>query len=343
MFNYKWSLKDYPAPSNLNVFGTFICGGGSTMGYKLAGFNHLGGVEIDPEMAKIYKKNHNPSHLFICDIRDFIHKDNLPNDLLNLDIMDGSPPCSSFSLAGQREAGWTKKKVFREGQSDQILDDLFFEYIRLGKKLQPKIMIAENVTGLVKGNAKAYVKQINAAFDDAGYITQLFVLNAASMGVPQKRERVFFVARRKELKLKNLILRFNKELIPFKNIKDATPVSSRLFTDYDNNIWANKRPTDKHYGDVNLRLKGTESSFNSKFIKDTDVCNTITSTAGAKMVLFSEPRFMTNSEIIKAQTFPHDYDFLDADPKYVCGMSVPPVMMAHIANQIKIQWLNNGG
>jgi DNA (cytosine-5)-methyltransferase 1 len=60
-FPYKWYLKDgYPESNGLNVFGTFICGGGSTMGYKLAGFNHLGGVEIDPKIADVYRTNHKP-------------------------------------------------------------------------------------------------------------------------------------------------------------------------------------------------------------------------------------------------------------------------------------------
>ena len=64
-FKYKWNLSDgYPAEGiekhGLKVFGTFICGGGSTMGYKLAGFNHLGGVEVDPQVADVYKTNHDP-------------------------------------------------------------------------------------------------------------------------------------------------------------------------------------------------------------------------------------------------------------------------------------------
>lgn len=67
-FKYKWNLSDgYPAqkinPHGLKVFGTFICGGGSTMGYKLAGYEHLGGVEIDPKVADVYKANHNPKYL----------------------------------------------------------------------------------------------------------------------------------------------------------------------------------------------------------------------------------------------------------------------------------------
>lgn len=70
-FNYKWYLKDgYPQSidnsvqkNNYKVFGIFINGGGSSMGYKLAGFNHLGGVEIDTESAECYKINHNPIDL----------------------------------------------------------------------------------------------------------------------------------------------------------------------------------------------------------------------------------------------------------------------------------------
>lgn len=85
-FNYKWYLKDNYKDSqknNLNVFGTFICGGGSTMGYKLAGYNHLGGVEIDPQVANIYKINHKPKYLFNIDIRDFNNKSDLPSELFD--------------------------------------------------------------------------------------------------------------------------------------------------------------------------------------------------------------------------------------------------------------------
>lgn len=76
------------------------------------------------------------------DIRDFLEKEDLPEDLYNLDILDGSPPCSTFSMAGDRENSWNKLKVFREGQKKQRLDDLFFVFIALVKKLQPKVAVA---------------------------------------------------------------------------------------------------------------------------------------------------------------------------------------------------------
>ena len=204
-FPYKWNIADgYPAKgikkNNLNVFGTFICGGGSTMGYKLAGFNHLGGVEIDPPIADVYKENHNPKYLFLQDIRDFNKRTDLPTELYSLDLLDGSPPCSTFSMAGSREKAWGKSKQFREGQANQTLDDLVFVYCDTIIKLQPKVFILENVKGIIQGNAKVYSKAIVQKMEKAGYTVQVFCLNAPSMGVPQKRERVFFIGHKNEFR-----------------------------------------------------------------------------------------------------------------------------------------------
>ena len=204
VFPYRWRLEDgYPAQGieahGLTVFGTFICGGGSSMGYKLAGYNHLGGVEIDPKVAAIYKENHHPKHLYVEDLREFNRREDLPEELYHLDLLDGSPPCSTFSMAGDREKAWGKEKVFAEGQSLQTLDDLVFVYCETIKKLRPKVFLLENVKGLSLGNAKSYLRRIFKTVDEAGYDAQIFVLNAASMGVPQIRERCFVIGRRKEL------------------------------------------------------------------------------------------------------------------------------------------------
>jgi DNA (cytosine-5)-methyltransferase 1 len=202
---YKWNLTDLEKvkKNGLKVFSTFACGGGSTMGYKLAGFDVIGANDIDPEMAWHYKENHKPKYYYLEDIRKFRQREDLPKELYQLDILDGSPPCSSFSMAGSREKGWGKKKKFREGQAEQTLDDLFFDFIELARKLQPKVVVAENVKGMLQGNAKGYVKQIIGLFNVVGYDVQLFLLNAATMGVPQKRERVFLFAKEKTSILKS--------------------------------------------------------------------------------------------------------------------------------------------
>lgn len=337
-FKYKWNLIDgYPAQGiekhGLKVFGTFICGGGSTMGYKLAGYEHLGGVEIDPPIADVYKANHNPKYLYIEDIRDFANRLEFPKELYNLDILDGSPPCSSFSINGNREKDWGKKKVFREGQSLQRLDDLFFDYIKLAKKLQPKVVIAENVKGMLQGNAKVYVKRIKYEFEQAGYKVQLFLLNAASMGVPQKRERVFFVCSRNDLNLPNLKLKFNEKAIPFNAVKDKLETKSDL-TDVQLDLWKKQKPTDKTLADV----RGEANGFTDNLISDKDICPTITS--GGKFLLKSHARWFNSSEYCSCGTFPQDYNFREIKPQYLIGMSVPPVMTAQVAHQIYLQWLS---
>lgn len=115
-FPYKWTLNDAVFTKDKGkVFSCFACGGGSTMGYKLAGFDVLGCNEIDPKMIEVYKANHNPKYAYLEPIQTFKLREDLPQELYELDILDGSPPCSSFSMAGNREKDWGKEKVFREG------------------------------------------------------------------------------------------------------------------------------------------------------------------------------------------------------------------------------------
>lgn len=99
--------------------------GGSSMGYKLAGFDVIGCNEIDHRMMYAYCQNHNPKFPFLEPIQTFKDRQDLPPELYNLDVLDGSPPCSTFSVAGSREEAWGKMKHFREGQAAQVLDTLF--------------------------------------------------------------------------------------------------------------------------------------------------------------------------------------------------------------------------
>ena len=148
--NYNWKLSDTVFTKDKGkVFSCFACGGGSTMGYKLAGFDVIGHNDIDPKMVEVYKENHKPKYSFLESITTFAKRKDLPKELYELDILDGSPPCSSFSMAGNREKDWGKEKKFREGQELQVLDTLFFDFIDLANELKPKVVVAENVKGLM--------------------------------------------------------------------------------------------------------------------------------------------------------------------------------------------------
>ena len=349
MFNYNWSFKDYPAKHNLKVFSTFACGGGSTMGYKLAGYDVIGCNEIDPKLIEIYKKNHNPKYCYLEDIRIFKNRTDLPKELYELDILDGSPPCSTFSLAGQREESWGKQKIFREGQAMQTLDDLFFDFIDLTAKLQPKVFIAENVKGLLVGNAIKYVQKIIKGFEKAGYEVEYWLLNGADMGVPQARERVFFIGIRKDLCLKitgtrqtlfskmpALILNFNERPIKFGEFRDSEGID-KTHTQRGQ-LMLQRIPSDRTVSDINMRLYEKNSGFNDIIVHDEDVCATIPS--ASYHWRYFDGKVFTDHDLILASSFPLDYDFLDTSVKYVVGMSVPPLMIAQISNRIKLQWFD---
>ena len=68
------------------------------MGYKIAGYDVIGCNEIDPRMMKCYETNHQPQYIYLEDIRDLVRRNNLPEELYNLDILDGSPPVSYTHL-----------------------------------------------------------------------------------------------------------------------------------------------------------------------------------------------------------------------------------------------------
>ena len=342
IFPYKWNLTDgYPAKgidkNGLNVFGTFICGGGSSFGYKLAGFNHLGGVEIDPQVADVYKANHKPKYLFVEDIRAFNERQDLPAELYELDILDGSPPCSTFSMAGSREKAWGKEKQFREGQTMQTLDDLVFVYCETIKKLRPKVFLLENVKGIIQGNAKVYSKQIVRTMTEAGYNVQVFMLNAASMGVPQKRERVFFIGYRKELGFGKLKLAFNERPVLFGQVADMQDNEETL-RDAEKRVWHLVKKSDNSLSDAYKRYSGSDSFFSHNILNFERIANTITGSGGGQQIIYELKRHLNDKETCLCGTYPLDYNFKAIEPKYLIGMSVPPVMIAQIARQIAIQW-----
>ena len=338
-FPWKWSLKDLDdRPKNgCSVFSCFSCGGGSSMGYKLAGFDVEGNCEIDPDMMKIYKANNHPKYSFLMDIRDFVKlpESKVPEELKDLDILDGSPPCSVFSMAGSREEGWNVEKTFREGQAKQRLDDLFFHFIDVARKLRPKVVVAENVKGLITGNAKGWVNMIVKAFDDAGYGVQIFLFNASRMGVPQKRERVFFIAHRKDLEYPKLKMAFDSKPIPFKKVRE--PYGKALGDNLASKLMKYRIPSDRCLQDINKRVRKSGSGFTSPINHDDEPVQTIT--AGGYCLRMCDGLLMTDKDIISCQTFPQDYNFMDQNVQYVCGMSVPPVMMAKISEQVYRQWL----
>jgi DNA (cytosine-5)-methyltransferase 1 len=348
-FPYNWTLKDAIFTKDKgNVFSCFSGGGGSSLGYKLAGFDVIGCNEIDQRMMYAYCQNHNPKFPFVEPIQKFKKRVDLPVELYNLDILDGSPPCSTFSISGDREDAWGVQKKFREGQAEQVLDTLFFDFIDLAERLQSKVVVAENVKGLLMGDAKKYVSKIYDAFDKAGYYCQHWLLDAQTMGVPQRRERVFFVCLRKDLanaflsqvnlfeQKPALNLDFNEPTILFKEVSDYSGREIPLgrMREY----WENRKYGDKDMERAAIEINGIHGGFNQLYVYTDKICPTLAAKETC-LIHYDEPKYLGKSEICNISSFPQDYNFAGQLPHYVCGMSVPPVMIAQIATRIYEQWL----
>jgi len=193
----------------------------------------------------------------------------------------------------------------------------------------------ENVSGLIKGNAKTYVIKIFRRIQEIGYKAQIFSINAASLGVPQMRQRVFIIGHKKEFDLKPLELKFNEKPIGFeeatKRFWDLGGDSIERFAIYKQ--WLETKIGASHIKRFSLVKPSLEKP-----------CNTLTeasSNIGAASVCHPiYPRKLNRFEASAIQSFPQDYNFLNQNPLSCIGRSVPPVMMAQISNQIRIQWLD---
>lgn len=184
--------------NGLKVVSTFSGCGGSCLGFEMAGYDVRVASEFIPKARETYAANHPHVVLDGRDIRDVKGRDFLELARTDeIDLLEGSPPCASFSTAGKRHEGWGDVRHYSD--SAQRSDDLFFEFARILYDLQPKVFVAENVKGLVTGSAKGYFKMILARLRDCGYVVEARLLDASRLGVPQKRQRVIFIGVRNDL------------------------------------------------------------------------------------------------------------------------------------------------
>jgi DNA (cytosine-5)-methyltransferase 1 len=210
------------APLNgYSVASTFSGCGGSSLGYRMAGFKVVYANEFIPSAQETYRANFPETFLDTRDIRTVTAEDILASAKLEagqLDILDGSPPCASFSTAGKRQHGWGKVKQYSD--TKQRTDDLFFEFVRILAGLRPRCFVAENVAGLVKGVGKGYFVDILAALKSAGYRVVARTLDAQWLGVPQTRQRLIFVGVREDLGYEPV----HPRPLPYRySVRDALP------------------------------------------------------------------------------------------------------------------------
>ena len=389
---YVEDVKRESSKKRFSVVSCFAGGGGSSTGYRLAGGNILLINEFVEEAIASYKENYPDTPVLVDDIKKYNSQDflNLANiKPRELDILDGSPPCSAFSVAGKREKGWvgyqkdTRKtyfdddgnivqegelevkegiKNYSDGKVQEGIEDLFLEFIRVAKDIQPKVIVAENVKGITFGEAREKLFEFINSFEEIGYQVTYSVLSAADFGVAQTRERTIFVCIRNDvcdeigLNILNLNgvfptpttsqhIGLQDAIEDLKNDEEEV----KMLRDFYEGSFQKKfldplpfrpskhtKPSDKEFRDWNP--KG--SCFNMIRPAPHLPCPTLTQQGQKKglsgVFHYAENRKLTIKELKRIMSLPEDYKLTGDFDKQAerIGRMVAPKMMAAVADSI---------
>ena len=366
-----YTLQDVVNASNqnkFNVISTFAGGGGSSTGYRLAGGKILCINEFVEEAQNTYRENYPDTPILPGDIKQLSGKDFLDIAILDvgeLDILDGSPPCSAFSVAGKlshsrdgkHSDGWGQTKNYSDGKMVENIEDLFFEFLRVADDIKPKVIIGENVKGLTIGEAKQYFNKIQNTFEDIGYDVVAKVLDSRYFGISQTRTRVFFIGVRNDITEKaGLNFMTIGNVFP-QELPDVVPLKDALIDlQYDEEEV--KYLTDKFSKTAYWRDTGSKMEidppkvltgmdyhpkghhFNLKRVSQYQPAPTLTAmgsndtTAGA--FHWAEPRKLTIGELKRIQSLPDDFKLTGKwnQKSERIGRMVPPLMMKAIADSV---------
>ena len=366
-----YTLQDVVNASNqnkFNVISTFAGGGGSSTGYRLAGGKILCINEFVEEAQNTYRENYPDTPILPGDIKKLSGKDFLDIaklDVGELDILDGSPPCSAFSVAGKlshsrdgkHSDGWGQTKNYSDGKMVENIEDLFFEFLRVADDIKPKVIIGENVKGLTIGEAKQYFNKIQNTFEDIGYDVVAKVLDSRYFGISQTRTRVFFIGVRNDITEKaGLNFMTIGNVFP-QELPDVVPLKDALIDlQYDEEEV--KYLTDKFSKTAYWRDTGSKMEidppkvltgmdyhpkghhFNLKRVSQYQPAPTLTAmgsndtTAGA--FHWAEPRKLTIGELKRIQSLPDDFKLTGKwnQKSERIGRMVPPLMMKAIADSV---------
>ena len=297
------------------VISTFAGCGGSSLGYKLAGFHELLALEWDDNAVETFKLNFPGVPVYHGDIAKLTGAECMKLagvKVGELDVFDGSPPCQGFSTAGKRKFDDSPPcqgfSTAGKRKFDDPRNSLFKEFARLLVELQPKVFVMENVTGMVKGCMKQAYLTIIATLRDCGYVCKGEVLNAMYYNVPQSRERVIIIGVRKDL-----------GIAPTHPKPQTRPCGCRRLDE------SPARCSPRRYGDV-IEKEGKPVSTISKI--------------GRK---FWTPSLeFGRKSYIAAASFPDSFDIAGSliDVKARIGNSVPPNLMRAIAEHIRTEILD---
>ena len=357
----KYNLQDvYDASSQnkFNVISTFAGGGGSSTGYRLAGGKILCINEFVQEARNTYNENYPDTPILPDDIKELTGQHLLDAAGIKageVDILDGSPPCSAFSVAGAmvqggHSKGFKQTKKYSDGKKIENIEDLFFEFLRVAEEIKPKVIVGENVAGLTMGEAKQYYYKITNEFEKIGYDVSSMVLDSSHYGVPQTRKRLIFIGVREDvttaigLTFMNIAGVFPEKFSEaitcgdtFSDLQydeEEIKMLTEKFSKGSHFETASKMPKDpdKVLTGCDYHPKGHH--FNMKRISRHKPAPTITASGGC--IHWEEMRKLALCETQRAMSLPDDFKLTGKweQKSERMGRMVPPLMMKAIADSI---------
>ena len=192
--------------NELKIVDLFCGAGGFSLGFEREGFESVLAIDKWNDAVLTYNYNREVKCALNIDIHDYTNEmlDELAKENNIVGII-GGPPCQGFSMVGKRESGDER-------------NSLYLEYVRFVNQLKPTFFILENVKGLLSLEKGIFRDDIIERFSNLGYNVTYKLLRASDYGVPQSRERVFFVGLKKSV--------FGDKFFDFERIKTAPMVST---------------------------------------------------------------------------------------------------------------------
>ena len=344
-------------PASFAGLSLFSGIGGFSLGFRRTGCDIKGFVEINDDLSEIYKTNFPAVPRIGSDITQMSFEE--LNEFLKrngpIDVVIGGPPCQGFSLSGKR-------------QVDDPRNYLFEEYLRVIDIVFPRIAIIENVRLLTSMRSKAgkFVGDaIVEGFRDHGYRTKLFEINAKDYGVPQHRERVFFVAVREDLAIDPTFpqAEFGENSDLFGNVKrvrtfadacsdlpyiesgEASSDPLHRAVNHPNHViewlWDVPQGSSAHEN-ANPALR-PPSGYNTTYKRQvwhepgSTVQTTFGMISGCRNVHPVATRSLTIREAARLQSFPDTYEFVGSlgTIRTGIGNAVPPLLARAVANHVR--------
>ena len=343
-------------PKSNTAISFFAGCGGLCYGARAAGIEVVAACELEPTFCDVHLQNFPKTKHLPNDIRE-IDASNLQwikDEYQSIDMIIGGPPCQGFSLAGKRN-------------SSDKRNSLFEDYLNIASLLSPKIIVMENVrmiSTMKNDRGELLSTIIEEAFHEIGYRVRKYSCNARAFGVPQSRERAFFIGIRNDLRQEPSfpVRKYGNGELPFYTFGDAVSDLKYLESGEKDEMdehhqavshpehvirWLYNVPQGKSAHDNDDIQLRPPSGYNTTYKRQVwdqpaaTVSTTYGMISGSNNVHPIATRALTTREALRLQSFPDSFKMCGklGDIRKMIGNAVPPLLAYEVCAHLRSNFL----